>query len=149
MIPHRLMASGSVTPLGGVPRSGDGTGDGAGDAMPLDGRVVLVVEDEALIAMQLEFALLDAGATVIGPVAHLDEAHEALAEREVDLALLDVDLAGVDVFPVADRLRERAVPFAFHTGHAERRVLAQRYGDAPVCRKPTDVDEVVGVLASL
>lgn len=142
IVPHQLSGDGFVTPVTVPLVSNQRT-------QSLVGLSVLLVEDEALIAMELEFALLDAGAVVIGPAGRLEEAHALLRANDVDAALLDVDLNGIDVFPVADALIERDVPFLFHTGHAERRDLAERYGNAPVCRKPTPTEQVVAVLGTL
>jgi DNA-binding response OmpR family regulator len=109
---------------------------------------VLLVEDEALIAMELEMALENAGAVVVGPVYSLPTALEAARATELAAAVLDVDLGGRDVFPVADLLLARGVPFVFHTGHGRRLVLGRDYPDAPVCKKPTSGERVVRVLAA-
>lgn len=115
----------------------------------LDGLRVLVVEDEMLIAMDLENALEEAGANVVGLAATLDRAL-ILAERELpDAAVLDVDLKGQDVFPVADALLARGVPFLFHTGHATRESLQVRYPGVPVLIKPTVVGTLVSTLCKL
>ena len=87
---------------------------------PLSGRRVLVVEDESLVAMLLETILEDMGCTPVGPASNVDEG-EAIARDTVDLdaALLDVNLAGRQVFPVAAVLKARGVPFVFSTGYGE------------------------------
>ena len=86
----------------------------------LNGRRVLVVEDESLVAMLLETILEDMGCTPVGPASNLDDG-EAMARDTVDLdaALLDVNVAGRQVFPVAAALKERGVPFVFSTGYGE------------------------------
>jgi CheY-like chemotaxis protein len=84
----------------------------------LAGRRVLVVEDEALIAIDIVAMLEDLGIIVRGPVATLDEAVKAATELEVDAALLDVNLARQQVWPAADLLRRRGVPMIFMTGYA-------------------------------
>ena len=86
----------------------------------LNGRRVLVVEDESLVAMLLETILEDMGCTPVGPASNIDEG-EAMARDTVDLdaALLDVNVAGRQVFPVAAALKERGVPFVFSTGYGE------------------------------
>ena len=103
------------------------------------GKRVLVVEDEAMLAMDLGFALEDEGAEVVGPSGTVSEALTLLDAElaEIDAAILDVDLHGLDVFPVARRLHEAGVPFLFHTGHATRAELGAMFPDAPVCAKPT------------
>ncbi|WP_292227008.1 response regulator [Brevundimonas sp.] len=86
----------------------------------LNGRRVLVVEDESLVAMLLETILEDMGCTPVGPASNIDDG-EAMARDTIDLdaALLDVNVAGRQVFPVAAALKERGVPFVFSTGYGE------------------------------
>ncbi len=102
----------------------------------LEGRVVLVVEDEYLVAVTLERVLRKLGATVLGPVATVDEALQ-LVDEAFDVALLDVNLGGEMVFPVADRLMERGRPIVFTTGY-DLASLPARFADVPFCRKPFD-----------
>lgn len=78
---------------------------------------VLVVEDEATVAMLIEDMLEDFGCTVVASVASLSDAREATVRADIDFAMLDVNLAGELVFPVAEVLRQRRVPFVFSTGY--------------------------------
>ena len=105
-------------------------------ASSLHGRRVLVVEDEAMIAMLVEDMLDELGCAVVGP-AHALDAAMALANTEtrIDAALLDVNLAGESVFPVADALWAKGVPAVFSTGYGDSS-LRGRYRDAPVLQKP-------------
>ena len=81
------------------------------------GRRVLIVEDESLVAMFLETILSDMGCDVIGPEANVDDGLRiASGTGELDAALLDVNVAGQEVFPVAEALKARGVPFVFSTG---------------------------------
>ena len=82
------------------------------------GRRVLIVEDESLVAMLLETILEDMGCVPVGPAATVDEGLR-MAIEPVDAALLDVNVAGRQVFPVAEALRDRGVPFVFSTGYGE------------------------------
>lgn len=102
----------------------------------LQGRRVLVVEDETMIALLVEDMLDELGCRVVGPAHALDVAL-ALARSELDLdaALLDVNLAGQPVFPVADALREKGVPAIFSTGYGEASLRPSDRG-APVLQKP-------------
>ncbi len=102
----------------------------------LKGRRVLVVEDETMIAMLVEDMLADLGCAVVGP-AHGLEAALALAAggEAIDAALLDVNLAGRPVFPVADALRARGVPTIFATGDGESG-LREADAGARVLQKP-------------
>jgi DNA-binding response OmpR family regulator len=84
---------------------------------------ILVVEDEALVAMLVEDGLLDAGAMVVGPAASVEEALRLIDAAESDgglsAAVLDLNLDGEAVSPVADRLAALGVPFLFATGYDE------------------------------
>lgn len=107
---------------------------------------ILVAEDEALIAMQIEMDLEDAGYTVVGPFMSLDESLEALEKECVDAAFLDVDLAGIDVFPVAEKLSDNQTPFVFHTGRGSIKSIQDKFPCAPICTKPSEVSEMLDVL---
>ena len=87
---------------------------------PLTGRRVLIVEDESLVAMLLETILEDMGCTPVGPASNIDDGLAMVADSEhLDAALLDVNVAGRQVFPVAEALKARGVPFVFSTGYGE------------------------------
>ena len=85
----------------------------------LAGKRVMVVEDEMLIALLVEDMLEDAGCIVVGPFACVSDALAAAKTEVVDLALLDVNVAGEKVFPVAHALEARGVPFLLLTGYGE------------------------------
>ena len=102
----------------------------------LTGRRVLVVEDEYFLADDLGRALTQLGAEVLGPVATRAEAFELLSTGErIDLAVLDINLQGESVFPVADTLLEQGVPFLFATGYDQTAIPAQ-YQQVPRWEKP-------------
>jgi CheY-like chemotaxis protein len=87
---------------------------------PLSGRRVLIVEDESLVAMLLETILEDMGCTPVGPASTVSEGLSMVtADEPLDAALLDVNVAGSQVFPVAQALKDRGVPFIFSTGYGE------------------------------
>ena len=115
----------------------------------LGGRRILVVEDEVIVALELSMELEDRGAVVTGPAHSLPEALAFAEAGEIDAAILDVDLQGADVYPVADRLLAAGVPFVFHTGHGDRTELRERFNGALVCIKPTLSEELVAALATL
>jgi CheY-like chemotaxis protein len=115
----------------------------------LAGLTVLLVEDEAVVGMEIEFCLKEAGAAVIGPLMSVAEAVTAARGAAVDAAILDVDVRGQEVFPVADILLSRRIPFIFHTGHATRRQLDDAYLDIPVCLKPMSPARLIAVLHRL
>ena len=107
---------------------------------------ILVAEDEAMIAMAIEMDLEDAGYEVVGPCLTLQACLEALETQKIDAAVLDVDLAGYDVFPVAKELEERGTHFVFHTGRGQREKIKELFPEAPICTKPA---EVIVLLRSL
>ena len=84
----------------------------------LVGRRVLVVEDEAILAAMVVDVLEDVCANVVGPAGSVAMAARLAARAEIDLALLDLNLRGETVYPVADVLARRGVPFAFASGYA-------------------------------
>lgn len=102
--------------------------------MDLVGRIILVAEDEFLIALDLEVLLQEAGARV-RLAATVGEA-VAAARNGIDAALLDVSLADGEVFPAADLLTERGLPIVFHSGHAATDELLERYPQAHALPKP-------------
>jgi DNA-binding response OmpR family regulator len=105
-------------------------------APDLTGRRILVVEDEMMIAMLVEDMLSDLGCTVVGPAHGLESALRlANSETGLDAALLDVNLAGQPVFPVADALRAKGVPAIFSTGYGEAGLRDVDAG-AQVLQKP-------------
>ena len=96
---------------------------------------ILVVEDEFLIALDIVAALEAGGFVAVGPLASIDEALDALEGGEIDGALLDANLGGHSVGPLADALAARGLPFAFVSGYG-REQLPPRHRDAPLVRKP-------------
>jgi CheY-like chemotaxis protein len=113
----------------------------------LRGARVLIVEDAVLLALELETGLSDAGATVIGPAYELEEAM-ALLDQPIDAAVLDANLNGHSVMPVAEALAARKTPFVFATGYGEAGGAPGGF-DAPVIRKPYDVTQVSAAVAEL
>lgn len=118
-----------------------------GRPLSLKGARVLIVEDAVLLALELETGLSEAGAEVIGPAYELEEAM-ALLDRPIDAAVLDANLNGRSVMPVAEALAARKVPFLFATGYGEAGGAPGGF-DAPVIRKPYDVSQVAAAVAEL
>jgi CheY-like chemotaxis protein len=119
----------------------------APEATPASRRV-LVVEDEMLIGMLLEDMLADLGPYSVAVVPRVNEAL-ALVERErFDLAILDVHVNGQPVFPVADSLVQRGIPFVFATGYGERG-LPEQYRNRPILQKPFGKDDLEKMMAAL
>ncbi|WP_216361233.1 response regulator [Caulobacter mirabilis] len=101
----------------------------------LTGLRVLVVEDEMLVSMLVEDMLADFGCAVVGPAPDFDRALDLANSADIDAALLDVNVAGQAVFPVADALKARGVPYAFASGYGQAG-LSEEHQDAPVLQKP-------------
>ena len=118
------------------------------DAAPLEGRRILVVEDDYLIAQVLVGFLEDAGANVAGPIGRLEEA-VAFVEKDtqtLDGAVLDINLHGKKSYPIADALISRSVRFVFTTGYAAG-VIEGKYAQYPRCEKPFNGNAIVAALA--
>ena len=109
---------------------------------------VLVVEDEYLIRMLLEDMLADLGYGVAAAVGTVAEASQVAASGDFNAAILDVNLDGQEIFPVADILAKRSLPFVFVTGYGERS-LPDRYRDRPALQKPFQAEQLNAALADL
>jgi len=118
------------------------------DIAALAGLRVLVVEDEMMVSMLIEDMLADMGCQVVGPASRLDEAIELAKQSAIDCAVLDVNLGGQPIFPLADILREKGCPFAFATGYGD---AGLRDGDrgTPVLQKPFREGDLARVLGEL
>lgn len=114
--------------------------------MQLDGARVLVVEDEPLVAMFLEDLLEELGCTVAATAWRLAQALEMAETVEADAAVLDVNIAGERVFPVAEALSRRGVPYIFATGYGSAG-LPPELGRVPVLAKPIDQNSLAEALA--
>lgn len=111
-------------------------------------RRMLVVEDEVLIGMLLEDMLSDLGYHVIASASRIDEAMKMARESEVDAAILDVNLNGQEVYPVAEILASRGIPFVFATGYGERGLPAD-YQHRPTLQKPFQQENLEHELARI
>jgi CheY-like chemotaxis protein len=114
----------------------------------LEGKRILVLEDEPLVAMLLEEILLDLGCTVVGPAYSLAEGLRLAETEPLDGALLDVNLNGDLSDGVAEILRERGVRYALATGYGSSPELNDD-PDVPVLQKPYPADKVEAVLRQL
>lgn len=115
----------------------------------LDGRAILLVEDELLVALLVEDLLKDSGAAVVGPAPRVPAALEAIATAgRIDMALLDVNLAGDWVWPVAQDLRARGVPYVLLTGYGASAVPPEHV-DAGVLTKPVSEADLLRKIAEV
>jgi CheY-like chemotaxis protein len=110
----------------------------------LGGKRVLVVEDEAIIAMMLEEMLVELGASVVGPAASIPEACNLIEAQPIDAAVLDVNIRSERIDPIAELLRARRVPFVFATGYGASASSAKQ--DDLVLEKPYTLERLSGAL---
>lgn len=96
---------------------------------------VLVVEDETLIAIMIEDTLMELGCEIVGPTGRLDKALQLVNEAKFDAAILDVTIRGGKVYPVAEELVARGIPFVFASGYGDW-ALPETLRDKPRLMKP-------------
>jgi CheY-like chemotaxis protein len=113
-----------------------------------DERVWLIVEDEPLVAMLVEDAIAELGLTASGPATRVEKALQLLQERTFAGAILDVNLAGEPVYPVAAVLRERQIPFLFLTGYGED-AIHNDFDKMPIVKKPFTLEQIQSVIRQL
>jgi len=116
----------------------------------LHGKRILIVEDEYLIARQVRRAIEASGGTVAGVVGTVADALRIVdADPAIDAAVLDVNLGGERITPVAQRLADTGVPFLFSSGY-EQAEFVSAFGHAPHLRKPTTAPQLIaGLIAVL
>ena len=123
--------------------------DGTGQGMGRKRMKVLVVEDEPLLAMLIEESLAELGHEVVASAATVEQALAALDGGGIDLALLDFTLADdANAVPVAQRLRDRGIPFAYLTGHRSL-PLGAGAPKAPLVTKPFTIDQLGDALREI
>lgn len=104
----------------------------------LAGLSILLVEDQALIAMDVELTLQELGATRVRLSSGVSEARDAIAEETPDCAILDFNLGRETAEPIAEELARLGAPFVFATGYGDTVMIPERFRKAPVVRKPID-----------
>ena len=114
--------------------------------MEVNGKRVLIVEDEFLVALSLQDHLASLGCLVIGPVTTLAAAIQVAESETVDVAILDVNLRGEMVFAAADILVERGVPIIFCSGHLANAQFPERHSDHMRVPKPYTAGMIVAAL---
>ena len=110
------------------------------------GRHILLVEDEPMVSMMLADMLTENGEWVDGPYCGLKEALLAATHNDLKAGILDINLRGHSVYPVADMLTERNIPFVFVTGYAAD-TIEPRYNHVPVLQKPVEPERIWAALA--
>ncbi len=129
-------------PSGAARLEGQSVGEQAD--VDLAGVRILIVEDSVLLGLELEAGLIEAGAKVVGAAADLEEALRLMV-LDFDVAVLDADLNGRSVMPVAGALAARGVPFIFATGYDQAVAAPEGFG-APVVRKPYNIHQIAAAL---
>ena len=114
----------------------------------LAGRRILVVEDSPLIAAVLEDMLKDMGCSVVGPTGNMAFAVDLAKVEALDAAIIDLNIRGGKVYPVAEVLRDRDVPFLLASGYADW-TLREDFKDRPRLTKPYTADTVEQKLLKL
>ena len=115
----------------------------------LDGRTILIVENDPAIGLDLMASLFAAGAIPVGPANNVERAFALIADHAVDAAILDIRLHKDElVFPVADTLQALRVPYVFASGRSTA-LMPLRHGDRPFFDKPFRPEQIVEALAKL
>lgn len=111
--------------------------------------LVLILEDEPLIAMLVEDWLVELGYEPVGPYSRGTEALEVVRSQDLDAAILDIPLKNDTCYPVADALMSNNVPFAFATGRSDDDAIPSRLEGTPMLRKPYNLQAMRTVLEAL
>jgi DNA-binding NtrC family response regulator len=115
----------------------------------LAGKQILLVEDDAVQALDLAESLADAGATVLGPIASLAEASERVADAPCDAAILDLRLNDRNATNLARQLLHRGIPFVVYTGYPDSAFFQSDWPGYELLIKPTDTQYLIGRIAAL
>lgn len=116
---------------------------------PLEGKIVLVVEDEPFIAYDIIDGVENAGGNAVGPAGTVKSALQAIDLSHIDTAILDVNLHDGDVGPVVAELKRRLIPFIFNTGAGLTAELQRQHSDIRVFHKPTPPEVLAEALGLL
>lgn len=116
---------------------------------PLTGECILIVEDDPVQALDLSAALMDAGASILGPATNLNEAVALLAENACSAAVLDLRVGDRNSTSLAQHLLEERIPFMIYTGYPDSAFFRSDWGGYRLVSKPSNIDELTQILADL
>ena len=109
-------------------------------------RRALVVEDSLLILLALEMLLEQNNVDIVGPASTLAEALELAGKGGFDIAILDINVQGAYIFPVADLLTQRSIPFIFTSGYAPESIIPARLSHIPAIQKPYETSALMAMV---
>ncbi len=118
-------------------------------SVDLAGRRVLVVEDQFVIALDMERMLRTLGAGAVDLAASIPDALATIARTPPDLAILDLKLRTETTVPIAEALQARAIPLVFATGYADLGAMPASLRDRPLLGKPVELADLAGILGQL
>ena len=113
---------------------------------PLVGLRFLIVDDEIIVALDLEYMLTDLGHSVVETASRVERGLEIARSSDIDMAILDINVRGVLSFPIAEILRDRGVPVIFASGYGQRGLISG-FSDSHVLTKPFDIDGLAHMVA--
>lgn len=106
----------------------------------------MILDDEIIVALDVEHMLTDLGHCVVGTANRMDGGMKIAQESDLDMAILDINVRGVLSFPIAEILRSRGVPVIFASGYGQRGLI-DAFRDAHVLTKPFDMDGLARIVA--
>lgn len=121
---------------------------GPSTSVSLQGKRILVAEDDALVYMLLDEMLTELGCAIVGPATRVKDAIALAADGTLDGAILDINLGGTSSYAVADKLAERRIAFAFLTGYGADVVRAE-YRERLILQKPISMAELTQAITDV
>lgn len=106
----------------------------------------MILDDEIIVALDLEYMLTDLGHCVVGTANRIDRGLKIAQDSSLDMAILDINVRGVLSFPIAEILRNRGVPVIFASGYGQRGLIAA-FRNSHVLTKPFDIDGLARIVA--
>ena len=116
---------------------------------PLAGECILIVEDDAMQALDLSGGLIDAGASILGPAANVNEAVTLLSTTACSAAVLDLRVGDRNATSLAKHFLEHRIPFMIYTGYPDSAFFRSDWGGYRLISKPADIGELIRILADL